>query len=153
LDTKDFSDYIGPSPNSKTDNENNSSGLPSYAIAIIVVAAIIILLIIGYLVYRKRRQSKPKKNRSTQSLQEVWATPQNAIVNTKTAENTDTGLTGNTATNKSPLNSDFEDKNKGPDSSRMTEFYMDLPYFQHEVDTHDTQIDYLAKDQQNQPTK
>jgi hypothetical protein len=146
LDTKNFSDYIGPSPNAKSDNGNGSSGLPSYAIAIIVVVVILAILIVGYLVYRKRRNSKSKKDSNTESLQEVWATPQNAITGTRTGNNTGTGISGSTKANLSPSNTGIEAGSVDPDASKMTQFYMDLPYFQHEVDTDDAKANGLAKD-------
>jgi hypothetical protein len=147
LDTKNFSDYIGPSPNTKSDNKSLSSGLPSYTIAIMVVIIILALLTVGYLVYRKRRNSKSKKENKVEPLQEVWAAPKNAIFRPKAVDNTGAGWTDNTMTNKSLLNSDIEGGNKDPDASRMTHFYSDLSYFQHEVDIEDIQVINLTKDQ------
>ncbi|KXN65712.1 hypothetical protein CONCODRAFT_12616 [Conidiobolus coronatus NRRL 28638] len=145
LDTKNFSDYIGLSPNAKSDDRNGSSGLPSYAIAIIAVAIILVILIVGYLVYRKRRNSKSKNDSQAESLQEVWATPQNAITGTRSGSNTGTGISGSTKANLTPLSTGSAVGSVDPDASKMTQLYMDLPYFQHEVDTRDTQADTLAK--------
>jgi hypothetical protein len=145
LDTKNFTEYITPAPEVKSADPIAKSEFPIYAIAIIVVGTIFVILIIGYLVYKKRRNSKFNNEDKSSPLQEVWAAPQNGFVNTKSGDNTSTGLTENIIINKNLLNSNIEEGSNYPNSSRATQFYMDLPHFQHEVDIEDAQSSNLIK--------
>lgn len=162
METKKFSTSLGPSKGDSLDEEDTnpddketqqtqegqenqaSSWFPVYAIAIIVVAIILTIAIIAYLIVQKRRQSKISKNNSLQNLREVWATPKDAILNTKTLDTSSNSMTGNTFTNLSSsstdINASLNSSQMVRDNSRINQFYMNLPYFQHEVDTQDQRI-------------